>query len=137
MKDLQLHYFLGSLLYLTTRSRRTVCRQQCCSFLLQANETALGCKRIFRISEVQFNWKKRRTVEHNADWGGDCNDYKSTTGYLFQIGGTAVTCIIVKRSTGSSLDARTYLRLTGHIHGDTPTSQQYQWQRTLNDHFIR
>ncbi len=27
----------------------------------------------------------------DADWGGDCNDYKSTSGYLFQIGGTAVT----------------------------------------------
>ena len=27
----------------------------------------------------------------DTDWGGDCNDYKSTTGYLFQIGGTAVT----------------------------------------------
>ena len=27
----------------------------------------------------------------DADWGGDCNDYKSTTGYLFQIGGSVVT----------------------------------------------
>ena len=27
----------------------------------------------------------------DSDWGGDSNDYKSTTGYLFQIAGTAVT----------------------------------------------
>ena len=27
----------------------------------------------------------------DSDWAGDSNDYKSTTGYLFQIGGTVVT----------------------------------------------
>ena len=101
-------------------------------------------KRIFRYlrGTIQLGllYSKKAETEAltgyaDADWGGDCNDCKSTTGYLFQIGGTAVTwkskkqsCValstadIVKRSTGSSLDARTYLRLeksTGHIHGDT------------------
>ena len=23
----------------------------------------------------------------DADWGGDCNDHKSTSGFLFQVGG--------------------------------------------------
>jgi len=34
----------------------------------------------------------------DADWGGGGNDYKSTTGYLFQIGGSAVTCRSKKQS---------------------------------------
>ena len=34
----------------------------------------------------------------NADLVGDCNNYKSTTGYLFQIGGTIVTWKSTKQS---------------------------------------
>ena len=34
----------------------------------------------------------------DADWGSDCNDCRSTTGYLFQIGGTAVTWKSQKQS---------------------------------------
>ncbi len=58
----------------------------------------------------------------DADWAGDCNDYKSTTGYMFQIGGTAVTrsnLVSLGRSrvygsgeccSGSSVDEGTHLR---------------------------
>ena len=34
----------------------------------------------------------------DADWGSDCNDCRSTTGYLFQIGGTVVTWKSQKQS---------------------------------------
>ena len=34
----------------------------------------------------------------DADWADDSNDYKSTSGYLFQIGGTVVTWKSIEQS---------------------------------------
>ena len=78
---------VGSLLYLTTRSRTTrhrVCHQQCCSFLLQANETALGCReaniplsqRLRGTIQLGLLYSKKAETEAltsytDADWGGD------------------------------------------------------------------
>ena len=62
----------------------------------------------------------------DADWGGDCNDYKSTTGYMFQIGGTAVTWRSKKQScTALSTAEAEYMALSS-------AAQEAIWMRELN-----
>ncbi len=50
----------------------------------------------------------------DADWAGDCNDYKSTTGYMFQIGGTAVTekqsCVALSTALASAAQEAVWMR---------------------------
>ena len=61
----------------------------------------------------------------DADWGGDCNDYKSTTGYLFQIGGTAVTWKSKKQSCVALSTAEAeYMALSS-------AAQEAVWMREL------
>ena len=81
-------------------SHHCVCCQQLCSLLLQANERALdSVKRtfIYLRGTIQFGLVYTKgesgalTGYSDADWGGDCIDYKSTSGYLFQIGSSAVS----------------------------------------------
>ena len=118
---------------ITTRHR--VCRQQCCSFLLQANETALGCREANiplsqRYNSTGTTYSKKAETEAltgytDADWGGDCNDYKSTTGYLFQIGGTAVTWKSKKQSCVALSTAEAeYMALSS-------AAQEAVWMREL------
>jgi len=66
-----------------------------------------GQKRIFRYLKgtTRLGLLYRSGMEtdalygySDADWGGDYNDYKSTTGYLFLLGGTAVTWKSKKQS---------------------------------------
>ena len=62
----------------------------------------------------------------DADWGSDCNDCKSTTGYLFQIGGTAVTWKSQKQSCVALSTAEAeYMALSS-------TAQEAIWMRELN-----
>ena len=66
----------------------------------------------------------------DADWergggggGGDCNDYKSTSGYMFQIGGTAVmwkskkqSCVALSTAEAEYMESdRTYTHLLNMI----------------------
>ena len=63
-------------------------------------------KRIFRYLRgtthygllFKRNGSKAIIGYSDADWGGDTLDCKSTTGYLFQIGGTAITWQSKKQS---------------------------------------
>ena len=50
----------------------------------------------------------------DADWGGDKNDCKSTSGFIFQIGGTAITWQSKKQTcvTLSTAEAE-YVALAG------------------------
>ena len=62
----------------------------------------------------------------DADWGSDCNDSKSTTGYLFQIGGTAVTWKSQKQSCVALSTAEAeYMALS-------KAAQEAIWIRELN-----
>ena len=44
------------------------------------------------------NSSKNLVGYSNADWGGDCDNYKSTSGYCFQVGGTVVSWRSKKQS---------------------------------------
>ncbi len=63
-------------------------------------------KRIFRYlrETTEFGLLYSKGESSNAvgyadpDWAGDCNDYKSTTDYMFKIGGTAATWKSKKQS---------------------------------------
>ena len=62
----------------------------------------------------------------DADWGGDCNDFKSTSGYLFQIGGSAVSWRSKKQSCVALSTAEAeYMALSS-------TAQEALWLRELN-----
>ena len=62
----------------------------------------------------------------DSDWGGDCNDYKSTTGYLFLLGGTAVTWKSKKQSCVALSTAEAeYMALSS-------AAQEAIWMRELN-----
>lgn len=62
----------------------------------------------------------------DADWGSDCNDCRSTTGYLFQIGGTAVTWKSQKQSCVSLSTAE------AECIALSSTTQEAVWIRGLN-----
>ena len=58
----------------------------------------IAVKRIFRYLKVTthlgllYNKNNESLIGYSdADWGGDFDNYRSTTGYIFQIGGTAVS----------------------------------------------
>ena len=100
---------VGSLLYLSTGTRPDIAfavnnAAQFCSKPTKQHWTAV--KRIFRClrGSTQFGllYSKGETDAligySDANWGGDCNYYKSTTGYMFQIGGTAVSWKSKKQS---------------------------------------
>ncbi len=128
---------VGSLLYLATRSRPDIA--------FAVNNVARFCsrptkqhwkavKRIFRYlrGTTHLGLLYAREVESDvligysdADWGGDCNDCKSTSGYLFQIGGTAVTWKSKKQSCVALSTAEAeYMALSG-------AAQEAIWLREL------
>ena len=92
---------VGSLLYLSIRTRPDIAFAvnnvaRFCSSPTTQHWTAV--KHIFRyLRETQLGLLYSKGESDaligysDADWGGDCNDYKSTYGYIFQIGGTAVS----------------------------------------------
>lgn len=63
---------------------------------------------------------------YDTDWGGDITDSKSTTGYLFQIGGTTITWQSKKQSyiTPSTAEAE-YVAMA-------EAAQEAVWLRQLN-----
>ncbi|SMN02585.1 hypothetical protein SPONN_1431 [uncultured Candidatus Thioglobus sp.] len=129
---------VGSLLYLATRTRLDIA--------FAVNNVARYCskptkphwiavKRIFRYlrGTTHFGLLYSRGSGaptpigySDADWGGDCNDHKSTTGYLFQIGGTAVTWKCKKQSSVALSTAESeYMALSS-------AAQEAVWIRELN-----
>ena len=64
----------------------------------------------------------------DEDWGGDCDDYKSTSGYCFQIGGTVVSWRSKKQScVALSTTEAEYMALAS-------TVQEAVWLRELCKH---
>ena len=129
---------VGSLLYLATRTRpdisfavNNVARY--CSKPTKSHWTAV--KRIFRYLRGTTHHGllySKGSESHDligysdADWGGDDNDYKSTTGYLFQIGGTAITWKSKKQSCVALSTAEAeYMALSS-------AAQEAIWIRELN-----
>ena len=91
-------------------------------------------KRIFRYlrGTTHLGLLYSKTVEtesltgySDADWAGDCNDHRSTTGYLFQIGGTAVIWKSKKQSCVALSTAEAeYMALSS-------AAQEAVWMREL------
>ena len=133
------HYqsMVGSLLYLSIRTRPdiafAVSRAACfCSKPTTQHLTAV--KRVLRYLRgsthygllFKRNGSKSITGYSDADWGGDITDSKSTTGYLFQIGGAPNTWQSKKQScTALSTAEAEYVALAG-------AAQEEVWLRQLN-----
>ena len=92
---------VGSLLYLATRSRPDIAFgiNNVARFCSKPTKHRMALKRIFRYlrgtTHLGLLYSEGDETAaligySDADWGGDCNDYKSTSGYLFQIGNSAI-----------------------------------------------
>ena len=129
---------VGSLLYLSTRTRPDITFAVNNVARFSSNPTTqhwTAVKRIFRYLKgtihlgllYERNGLKKLIIGYSdADWGGDCNDHKSTSGYLFLVGGTAVswrsnkqTCVAL-----STAEAE-YMALTS-------AAQEAVWMRQLS-----
>ena len=93
---------VGSLLYLLMRTRPDITFAVSCVARFCSNPTTQhmrAVKRILRYLRGTTNqgllYKKNGSKEvvgfSDADWGGDVDDRKSTSGYVFQIGGSTVS----------------------------------------------
>ena len=93
---------VGSLIYLSTKTRPDIAYAvnsvaRFCSKPTKVHWTAF--KRIFRYLRgtttflllYQRNESSELIVFSDADWGGDAEDSKSTSGYCFEIGGTIIS----------------------------------------------
>jgi transposase InsO family protein len=93
---------IGSLLYISTKTRPDIAYAvgnvaRFCSN--PSKEHWVAVKRIFRYlrgtTDLGLLYKKSSPAEligySDADWGGDIQDSKSTSGYCFEIGGTLVS----------------------------------------------
>ena len=129
---------VGSLLYLAART--------CPDIAFAVNNVARFCSRPTKQHWMAVKWIFRylRGTNHlgllyskcaetdalvdysDADWRNDCNDSKSTTGYLFQIGGTAITWKSQKQSCVALSTAEAeYMALS-------KAAQEAVWIRELN-----
>ena len=93
---------VGSLLYLSMRTRPDITYAVSVTTRFCSNPTTqhmTAVKRILRYlrgtTHYGLLYKRAKSKEiigfSDADWGGDKNDYKSTSGFLFQLGGTTIT----------------------------------------------
>ena len=93
---------VGSLMYLATRTRPDIAYAvgMCARFSAEPlNQHWTAVKRILRYLKgtVNFGLQYKQTAEHelvgysDADWAGDLNDRKSTSGYVFILSGAAVS----------------------------------------------
>ena len=128
---------VGSLLYLSSRTRPDIAfavnsAARFCSNPTKQHWTAV--KRILRYlrGTTQFDLlyspgESDSLVGYSdADWAGDCNDYKSITGYMFQIGGTVVSWKSKKQScVALSIAEAEYMALAS-------AAQEAVWMRELN-----
>lgn len=132
------HYqsVVGSLLYLSMRTRPDITfavslAARFCSKPTSQHMTAV--KRILRYlrgtTHYGLLFKRSSNKEIigycDADWGGDAVNCKSTSGYMFQIGGTAVTWQSRKQSCVALSTAEAeYVSLAG-------AAQEAVWLRQL------
>ena len=128
---------VGSLLYLSTKTRRDIAYAvnnvaRFCSNPTKEHWTAT--KRIFRYLRGTANcgllYKKTDSDAlvgySDADWGGDPDNLKSTSGYCFQIGGTLVSWKSKKEcSVALSTEEAEYMALSN-------TTQEAVWLRELH-----
>ena len=93
---------VGSLLYLSSSTRPDITYAVSNVAKYSANSTKqhwIAVKRIFRYLKGTLNhglfYSRNESTEcvgfSDSDWGGDLDDRKSTSGYLFQLGGTAIS----------------------------------------------
>ena len=127
---------VGCLLYLSTRTRPDLAFAvsnvaKYCSNPTEEHWTAV--KRILRyvkgtkdLGLLYGNNESRECIGYSdADWGGDSDDRRSTSGFLFEIGGTAVTWRSKKQSCVALSTAEAeYMALTG-------AAQEAVWLREL------
>ena len=133
---------VGGLLYLSTRTRPDIAFAvsnvaRFCSKPTKEHWTAI--KRIMRYlrgtTDLGLLYTKSDSMEcigySDADWGGDCNDHKSTSGFLFQVGGTAVSWKSKKQSCVALSTAEAeYMALTA-------AAQEAVWLRQLQSDLIK
>ena len=132
---------VGSLQYLSTMTRPDI------SFAVSnvakfcskpSKEHWVAVKRIMRYLKGTLNYgllykksKLNTCVGYSdADWAGDVNDRKSTSGYIFQVGGTAVSWKSQKQScTALSTAEAEYVALS-------QAAQEAIWLRQLNSDLL-
>lgn len=127
---------VGSLLYLATRTRPDI------SFAVSnvakychdpSKEHWTAVKRILRYlkgsTHLGLLYTRQDPMEvvgySDSDWGGDNDDHRSTSGYIFQIGGTAISWRSRKQSSVALSTAEAeYMALSG-------ATQEAVWLRQL------
>jgi hypothetical protein len=129
---------VGSLLYLSimTRPDLTFAVSNVAKFCaMPGKQHWTAVKRVMRYLKGTLNYGLKYCKMGNnhvnfigysdADWGGDVNDYKSTSGYIFQIGGTAVSWRSKKQTCVALSTAEAeYIALAG-------AAQEAIWMRRL------
>ena len=131
----QYQSMVGSLLYLSMKTRPDIAfavsrAARFCS--KPTHQHLIAVKRILRYLQgtIKHGLLYQKSVSKavigysDADWGGDTTDCKSTSGYLFQIGGTAISWQSKKQSC-VSLSTAEYVALAG-------TTQEALWLKQLN-----
>ena len=127
---------VGSLLYLSTRTRPDIAYAvsnvaKFCSNPSKQHWTAV--KRIMRYIKGTIhlglaygrNEQKDCIGYSDADWGGDSDDHRSTSGYIFQVGGAAISWRSKKQSCVALSTAEAeYMALTN-------AAQEAVWLRKL------
>ena len=127
---------VGSLLYLSTCTRPDIAFAvsnvaKFCSKPTKSHWTAV--KRIMRYLKGTTRYGllyresdfKECVGYSDADWAGDVNDYRSTSGYIFQFGGAAVSWKSRKQtSVALSTAEAEYMALSG-------ATQEVSWMRQL------
>ena len=133
---------VGSLIYLSTRTRPDISFAvsnvaKYCSDPSKEHWTAV--KRILRyvkesihVGVLYTRSDKREVIGYSdADWGGDSDDHRSTSGYLLQIGGTAISWSSKKQSCVALSTAESeYMALSG-------ATQEAVWLRQLYSDLLK
>ena len=127
---------IGSLLYLSMKTRPDITFAVSLAARYSSKPTSQhlkAVKRIFRYLQGTIHYgllfKRSETKAilgySDSDWGGDVADSKSTSGYLFQLGGTAISWQSKKQSCVALSTAEAeYIALAG-------AAQEATWLRQL------
>ena len=134
------HYqsVVGSLLYLSMRTRPDITFAVSLAARFCSKPTSERLKTVKRILRYvrgtthygllfKRNGSKAVIGYCDANWGGDTTDSKSTSGYLFQVGGTAITWQSKKQlCVALSTAEAEYVALAG-------AAQEPVWLKQLNE----